>query len=197
MAWNTSTVTIGAPTRKSDYDRLRLNDMEIASGSFTFNGTKTFAGSVALTGAASAKHFTATSLTLKGAASPFYDPLGDGTLGTPKPTALTTGDLNPANTNVTVCTTFAGLPANCYVFCAVQIRTTSGTVRSLKIWQDAGGTIPGVGTSAIGALLNTNNDVSSFTGHYMIKLDASGNFYWQVSNADVDILRFTSIIYFI
>ena len=44
MSWDTSTVTIGHSTKKSDYDRLRLNDMEIASGSFTFHGTKTFKG---------------------------------------------------------------------------------------------------------------------------------------------------------
>jgi hypothetical protein len=44
MAWNTSTVTLGSVTKKSDYDRLRLNDQTIASSTFTFNGPKVWNG---------------------------------------------------------------------------------------------------------------------------------------------------------
>lgn len=42
MAWDTSSVTIGRSTKKADYDRLRMNDQAIASGTFTFYGAKTW-----------------------------------------------------------------------------------------------------------------------------------------------------------
>lgn len=42
MAWDTSSVTIGRSTKKADYDRLRMNDQALASGTFTFYGAKTW-----------------------------------------------------------------------------------------------------------------------------------------------------------
>lgn len=42
MTWDTSSVTIGRSTKKADYDRLRMNDQAIASGTFTFYGVKTW-----------------------------------------------------------------------------------------------------------------------------------------------------------
>lgn len=41
---DTSTVSIGDPTKKADYDRLRANDQVLASGSVTLYGAKYFAG---------------------------------------------------------------------------------------------------------------------------------------------------------
>lgn len=42
MAWDTSTVSLGSPTRKSDYDRLLDDALHLASGTATFNGIKIF-----------------------------------------------------------------------------------------------------------------------------------------------------------
>jgi hypothetical protein len=133
-------------------------------------------------------------LKINAAASPFYDPLGAGTIGTPHPTALTTGVLDPANTNVTECTTFAGLPANCYVLCNIQIGTSTNNI--LYLWQDAGGTIPAVGTSDGYIFANQVNTYIT-RGHFWIKLNAAGKFWWQVNTVSVSVLNFVGIMYII
>ena len=103
---------------------------------------------------------------------------------------LTTGVLNPANTNVTECSDFNSLPANCYVFCQIAFGSTTA-FRTLKIWQDAAGTIPGVGTSTTPAtgVIFRNVVGATIHGQAIIKLDANGKFWWQVDNADVLILE--------
>ncbi len=46
MSFNTSTVSIGKSTKKSDYDRLLDNTKALKDEAITFNGTKTFAGTI-------------------------------------------------------------------------------------------------------------------------------------------------------
>ena len=46
MAWNSSTVSVGDPTEKADYDRLMNNTIFILSGTAIFTGTKTFNSTV-------------------------------------------------------------------------------------------------------------------------------------------------------
>ena len=46
MAFSSSTVSIGASTKKSDYDRLLDNTKALKDEAITLNGTKTFAGTI-------------------------------------------------------------------------------------------------------------------------------------------------------
>jgi len=119
-------------------------------------------------------------------------------LGLPYATALSTGTIDPADTNVHAITTFNSLPANSYVFMMVHLYSATTAGRYVKIWQDSGGTIPGIGTDNVttGRLFSCPTTTTAAIGHFLIKLDASGNFYYSVNNADVNELSFTSIIYF-
>ena len=45
MGWNSSTVSVGDPTEKADYDRLMDNTIYLKSGATEFTGEKTFQSS--------------------------------------------------------------------------------------------------------------------------------------------------------
>ena len=49
MAWNTGTVSVGSPTKKTEYDRVMSNLSLLRSGtSFVFSRRKVFSGGVGL-----------------------------------------------------------------------------------------------------------------------------------------------------
>ena len=73
--------------------------------------------------------------------------------------------------------------------------TAATAGRTLKIWQDAGGTVPGVGT--IANIIHEDVTINSQYTQIWIKLDVAGKFWWQVSNADVSILNFTAVMYLV
>lgn len=50
MAWSSATVSIGAATKKADYDRLLNNIVHVKSEAAEFDGNKTFNDDVAIVG---------------------------------------------------------------------------------------------------------------------------------------------------
>jgi hypothetical protein len=68
MAFDTTSVSVGAPTKKADYDRLMDNTKYILSSATAFTGNKTFAGTVSITNSTESTSKTTGAFILTGGA---------------------------------------------------------------------------------------------------------------------------------